>query len=197
LVIEGVVKEIRIHSMFVQSTPIKDQEDNLPTRFTVLVLEPAQAYTRLFRQKDGSEVDYTENNPRSREYVEPKLLSFDALAGKLGGGSGTALPNNLLDERRAQLHPRVKGNFEFWLDSNSAKAKEIVAGHSVRILTIGESIFIDDVTLLNAKLNIFKDMGGQGENLSGEYADAIMKHAEPDEDVVDTRDGVDEEEWSD
>lgn len=40
-------------------------------------------------------------------------------------------------------------------------------------------------------------MGSQGEALSGQYADRIMQYAEPEEEVEDTREGVDESEWDD
>jgi hypothetical protein len=40
-------------------------------------------------------------------------------------------------------------------------------------------------------------MGSQGEALSGQYADRIMQYAEPEAEVEDTRQGVDESEWDD
>jgi len=182
--------------MFINCTSVtKNQEDNLPTRFVVVILEPQQAYSRLFRGKDGQEVEYQENTPKARDYVAPQTLDFDRLAAKLGTG-GSALPNGLLDEQKANLHPRVRGKFEFWIDSEKPRAKDLGPGLELRILTMGDSIFVDDFMMLNAKLNVFKDMGEKGAELSGEYEKAIMQYAEP-EVLEDNREGVDEDEWSD
>eukprot|EP01087_Luapelamoeba_hula_P012552 TRINITY_DN3504_c0_g1_i1.p1 TRINITY_DN3504_c0_g1~~TRINITY_DN3504_c0_g1_i1.p1 ORF type:complete len:116 (+),score=9.43 TRINITY_DN3504_c0_g1_i1:1-348(+) len=83
VVVEGDVKEVRVHSMFVSSTVIDNQEDNLPTRFTVLTVEPERAYPRILR--GGSDVDYTCNVKGQRDYVEPALLSHDQLVARIGG----------------------------------------------------------------------------------------------------------------
>jgi hypothetical protein len=194
-VVEGTVKETRVHSVFVRDpsarTRVADQEDNLPTRFVAITLTVAAAYTRLFA-RNGEEIDYLENNPRSRGYVAPVLLSHDQLAQRVGA-KGTALPDGLIDDRRRSLHPSSPGRFEFWVDQSKSRAKDLRVDAQVRLLTLGNSIFVDSFTFLNAKTNVFKD----NEELSGQYADKIMEHAEPDQDEVDTRQGVDEDEWSD
>jgi hypothetical protein len=112
--------------------------------------------------------------------------------------------------------------FEFWIDSNKPRSKDLQKGMQLRLLTQGESVFVDSFQFLNAKTNLFKgtlaltlaqfmcaifyarahswrapDMGSQGEELSGQYADRIMQYAEPEAEVEDTRQGVDESEWDD
>lgn len=198
LAVEGLVKDVRVHSVFVRDSGVKvaDQEDNLPTRYMVAVVEVQDVYPRLY-QKNGEEVDYTDNNKRSRNYVEPVPLNLSQLLTKVGGGSGTALPDHLCDDRREQLHPKVQGVFEFWIDSNKPRSKDLQKGMQLRLLTQGESVFVDAFQFLNAKTNLFKDMGSQGEALSGQYADRIMQYAEPEAEVEDTRQGVDESEWDD
>jgi hypothetical protein len=88
--------------------------------------------------KDGQEIDYQDNVPRSRDYHAPQPINFDQLAAKIGKGS--ALPDGLIDERKAALHPKVRGRFEFWVDSEKPRAKDLSAGHELRILTSGVMI---------------------------------------------------------
>lgn len=72
----------------------------------------------------------------------------------------------------------MKGVFEFWVDSNKPRAKDLQKGMQLRLLTIGtdsapslfssirlllkvqtgESVFADSFQFLNAKTNLFKGM---------------------------------------
>jgi len=203
LVIEGAVRQIRVHSVFVSGAKVNVQalEDNLPTRFVVVTLQPKVMHHRLFRTQSGMEmeIDYFDNVPGTKEYVAPDKLDFNQLQRLVGSAAG-ALPDGVLDAQRAQLHPKANGLFEFWIDSERPKAKEICEGHEVRVLTIGDSIFVESFQLLNAKLNVFKGMGDDGAQLSTEYATNIMHYAEPEsgrEEKSDRGDACDEEEWSD
>ncbi|KAL6071612.1 hypothetical protein QOT17_006048 [Balamuthia mandrillaris] len=204
LVVEGKIKETRVHSMFLsadtQSSTIERQEDNLPTRFHVFVMEVEKAYPRLFVEKRGeqAEVDYVSNEPGVSGYVAPATISMDALKQKVGGGSGHALPNGLLDSRRGNLHPRVPKLFEFWCDSAKPRAKDVSAGHELRVLTLGDSIFVDGFQMLNAKVNLFqRGMGEGGQALSDAWTSGVLEYKEDETLEADLREGCDEDEWSD
>jgi hypothetical protein len=46
--------------------------------------------------------------------------------------------------------------FEFWIDSNKPRSKDLQNGMQLRLLTQGESVFVDAFQFLNAKTNLFK-----------------------------------------
>jgi hypothetical protein len=54
LVVEGVVDELRAHSVFVRETSARyDQSDALPSRYIVLVMRVNQSYERIFDKRGG------------------------------------------------------------------------------------------------------------------------------------------------
>jgi hypothetical protein len=50
----------------------------------------------------------------------------------------------------------LQGVFEFWIDSNKPRSKDLQKGMQLRLLTQGESVFVDAFQFLNAKTNLFK-----------------------------------------
>lgn len=86
LIVEGTVKELRSHSVFVRETSAAyDQGDALPTRYIVLVLEIQQAYERIF-DKRGDEIDYMGNLKFKKTYIEPTILTHAQVAARIGRG---------------------------------------------------------------------------------------------------------------
>jgi hypothetical protein len=150
--IDGDVKAVRVHSVFVsgpKTVNIKNQEDNLPTRFICCEIDLVQAYPRILR--DDADINYKQNTEGSKKYIAPKLYDADALA-KAIGGAGTALPDDFLDERRnTKVHPAVKGRFELFLDASAIGVKDIAAGATVRFFTIGSSVFVERFEKVNGR----------------------------------------------
>eukprot|EP01090_Pellita_catalonica_P009969 TRINITY_DN211_c0_g2_i1.p1 TRINITY_DN211_c0_g2~~TRINITY_DN211_c0_g2_i1.p1 ORF type:complete len:226 (+),score=45.83 TRINITY_DN211_c0_g2_i1:40-717(+) len=201
LVVEFRVKEARVHSVFASSkVDLSKQEDRLPLRFCVVSGEVIQAYPRMYETKNGlnAEIDYVDNHPKRKGYRQPAVLTIDQLATKIGGGNG-ALPKGFLDEQIKKLHPHVKNNFEFYVDSALPKAKDLAKGHELRLLTHGESVFVQRFSILNGKFNVFSQMGDKGAELSGGWSNQIMSYAEDSDQELEQneQEGCDDDEWSD
>ena|SRR3990167_5232044 len=128
-VVEGTVNAVRVHSVFVSgaSESPAEQADRLPTRFVVVVIDPVvNVYERMY-DRNREEIDYQWNLGRvgTKNYHEPKPLTPDQLASKIGD-SGSAAPAKLLEEAlRNNLHPNRKNVFEFWIDDSKGGAKDL------------------------------------------------------------------------
>eukprot|EP01094_Clydonella_sp_ATCC50884_P023322 TRINITY_DN5555_c0_g1_i1.p1 TRINITY_DN5555_c0_g1~~TRINITY_DN5555_c0_g1_i1.p1 ORF type:complete len:221 (-),score=40.08 TRINITY_DN5555_c0_g1_i1:83-715(-) len=182
LVIECTVKEVRAHSVFVRKTST-DQADNLPGRYNAFLVEVSQAYPRIFNSA-GYEIDYQANIPSKKSYVAPKVIDSPALGEKLGKGSGSAMPKDFLPST-SHLFPTTP-YFELWMDIGRPKSKDIEAGHELRVLTMGSSIFIDAVQILNAK----------GDALTGGWSSTIQGAVDEGEPLPgEDQEGCDSDEW--
>jgi len=68
-------------------------------------------------------------------------LSLGELIAVLGG---KALPDGFHDASLPKLHPKVSGNFEFWVDIEKLRL-DLKAGDAIQLKTLGDSVFVDSI----------------------------------------------------
>jgi len=196
LLIDGTVVSTRVHSMFLSGEATKNvaaQEKNLPSRFQVVTVELVQSHKRSVAP-NGLELNYKANVPGSRRFVELKPIDADALAA-LVGSDGAALPAQLFDDGKANVHPAAKNRFDLFVDAAAAGAKDIEKGQVYRFLTRGSSVFVERHESLTGTANIFK--GGAAKDLSASWTKGVASAAATAGGAVkhENKEGVDDAEW--
>ncbi|EGG19525.1 hypothetical protein DFA_00103 [Cavenderia fasciculata] len=185
-IIEGTVKKVKVHSMFISSKPAVHHTP-LPTRFVSITVEVDQCIKRNY--KDGVEVPpkmvrataiakgYLNKFERVQSQLVEKVDS-NALAKAVGSPTGKALPIGFHDDSLPSLHPSTPNIFEFWADAEKFSHKDTKVGDEIRIKTIGNSIFLESVVKMDSQ-QISNFSGDQ--QLGSSWTNQIMKHADKDE----------------
>eukprot|EP01102_Stenamoeba_stenopodia_P020991 TRINITY_DN834_c0_g1_i2.p1 TRINITY_DN834_c0_g1~~TRINITY_DN834_c0_g1_i2.p1 ORF type:complete len:219 (+),score=73.20 TRINITY_DN834_c0_g1_i2:60-716(+) len=193
----GTVVETRVHSVFLSKNTSNPAElsEQLPTRFTVLVVEVKNAFRRL-RVGDREVEPGKPLTIKGKKDPEPEAVPLDKLANAISGGAGSALPNGFLDNRRDKLFPKSK-LFEFYCDVEKPAFKGIVLTEDLAIKTLGDSVIVESINRLNAKEKIFKN--AEHAELGAGWAGKVMAQAEDPkkDDEIDKRQGADDDEWDD
>lgn len=106
--------------------------------------------------------------------------------------SSQAAPSKLLDASLLkQLHPHMKGRFEFWADPDVAKRSGLQIGDDAIFKTKGDS-------LLLAELRAVHGFSGDGGEVMNQISRLSDKHLEaPQVLAQDLMEGVADEEWDD
>ena len=196
--IEGVVEEARVHSMFLRKMRADaDQADSLPGRYAVVVMKSPRSFERVFVSRRGheEELDYTQNAGLPDGHRNKHTVPEQDAAALLKAIGGCPLPSaKMLPARLDALHPRQAGVFEFWIDIEKPGAKSLDAGKQLRLLTLGNSILVDRFELMSG-VNLFKN-ADNGTELSSGWIGNVQKFSEP-HITEDSREGVDDDEWDD
>ncbi|EFA80370.1 hypothetical protein PPL_07204 [Heterostelium album PN500] len=201
-IVEGVVKKIKMHSMFINTKP-SIHDNQLPTRFFTVVVDVDTTIKRNFNA-DGYEVPpkMTRATAISKGYlnkfdrVEAKLVEkveHGALAAAIGSPTGKALPIGFHDDSLPSLHPAVKGHFEFWLDAEKNAHKDIKVGDEVRIKTIGNSVIAESII----KMDTFQISNFSGDTqLLNAWSNNLTRRGDMDDDEPKKKDDDDDQDWS-
>jgi len=175
-----------------------DAADLLPSRFFRLLVNVSTVYERAFSGKTGEESDYNPKRKLKPSDAPLKAIGVDQFMHRVNAGSGWALPSKFLDERKSQLHPQRPNKFELWADAGNPNFKTLQPGEELRVLTKGDSIFVDKISRLNQKTVMFKNRE-QNEVAQG-WAGTVLQFAEEESDddqPFHQPEGVDDDEWSD
>eukprot|EP00028_Trichosphaerium_sp_Am-I-7-wt_P001606 CAMPEP_0168521146 /NCGR_PEP_ID=MMETSP0405-20121227/8476_1 /TAXON_ID=498012 /ORGANISM="Trichosphaerium sp, Strain Am-I-7 wt" /LENGTH=198 /DNA_ID=CAMNT_0008542297 /DNA_START=1 /DNA_END=594 /DNA_ORIENTATION=- len=153
-------------------------------RYTAIVLDITDG--RLQRR-----VYNNYQNEQHPQWDKPSdvRLTFDAFKKELEDRADTPDPKDILSSK--DLHPTVKGRFEFLCPIDKAKNLKLKVGIRLTIYTKGPFVFIDRVR--SNDMSEFSHLeGGEVMNQISQLSNQ-MEHEDPL--PQDEMDGVDEDEW--
>lgn len=155
---------------------------DLPTRLVAIQVEVlGDIMRREWDPQTGKELapQITQNQKSIKGYLHNfnstnahavNTQTIDAVVGHLQKMSSVGLVSN---EIVAKLHPKTRNNIEVWGEQNNFLDLEFEEGSIIRLKTIGDSVIIDTMTVVDQGSE--KKMSAGGSQLGDQWTDKISK----------------------